>query len=78
MIELIIQLQFHFNGVLFSLIIFSFLSANFFYCTWLQVVAGELELNHECNLIHWSPEDFESKLQVRLYIFLSLVVWFIS
>ncbi|KAM3747412.1 hypothetical protein ACB098_05G032500 [Castanea mollissima] len=27
------------------------------------VVAGELELNHECNLIHWSPEDFESKLQ---------------
>ncbi|XP_025616996.1 uncharacterized protein [Arachis hypogaea] len=28
------------------------------------VVAGELELNHECSLIHWSPEDFESKLQV--------------
>ncbi|KAB1218452.1 NADP-specific glutamate dehydrogenase [Morella rubra] len=27
------------------------------------VVAGELELNHECNLMHWSPEDFESKLQ---------------
>ncbi|KAJ0007630.1 hypothetical protein Pint_28893 [Pistacia integerrima] len=21
------------------------------------VVAGELELNHECNLMHWSPED---------------------
>lgn len=29
----------------------------------LQVVAGELELK-ECNL-NWSPEDFESKLQVR-------------
>lgn len=27
------------------------------------VVAGELELNHECNLLQWSPEDFESKLQ---------------
>ncbi|XP_027341862.1 NADP-specific glutamate dehydrogenase-like isoform X1 [Abrus precatorius] len=27
------------------------------------VVAGELELNHECSLMHWSPEDFESKLQ---------------
>lgn len=27
-----------------------------------QVVAGELELK-ECNL-NWSPEDFESKLQV--------------
>ncbi|XP_034695328.1 NADP-specific glutamate dehydrogenase isoform X2 [Vitis riparia] len=27
------------------------------------VAAGELELNHECNLMHWSPEDFESKLQ---------------
>ncbi|KAB5574326.1 hypothetical protein DKX38_001520 [Salix brachista] len=27
------------------------------------VVAGELELNHECNLLNWSPEDFESKLQ---------------
>jgi len=32
----------------------------------LQVVAGELELNHECSLMHWSPEDFESKLQVVL------------
>ncbi|KHN27845.1 hypothetical protein glysoja_032993 [Glycine soja] len=30
------------------------------------VVAGELELNHECSLMHWSPEDFESKLQVVL------------
>lgn len=29
----------------------------------LQVVAGELELK-ECNL-SWSPEDFETKLQVR-------------
>lgn len=29
----------------------------------LQVIAGELELK-ECNL-NWSPEDFESKLQVR-------------
>ena len=38
--------------------------------TWWQVVAGELELNHECNLVHWSPEDFESKLQVRLPFFL--------
>ncbi|XLR29942.1 hypothetical protein S83_057842, partial [Arachis hypogaea] len=28
------------------------------------VVAGELELNHECSLMHWSPEDFESKLQI--------------
>ncbi|XP_057734513.1 L-ascorbate oxidase homolog [Arachis stenosperma] len=28
-----------------------------------EVVAGELELNHECSLMHWSPEDFESKLQ---------------
>ncbi|KAK6264198.1 Glutamate/phenylalanine/leucine/valine/L-tryptophan dehydrogenase [Theobroma cacao] len=27
------------------------------------VVAGEIELNHECNVMHWSPEDFESKLQ---------------
>ncbi|XLS86729.1 hypothetical protein HN51_036895 [Arachis hypogaea] len=27
-----------------------------------EVVAGELELNHECSLMHWSPEDFESKL----------------
>ncbi|KAL4327956.1 hypothetical protein AHAS_Ahas13G0151900 [Arachis hypogaea] len=27
------------------------------------VVAGELELNHECSLMHWLPEDFESKLQ---------------
>lgn len=27
------------------------------------VAAGELELNRECNLMHWSPEDFESKLQ---------------
>ncbi|CAI8608043.1 unnamed protein product [Vicia faba] len=27
------------------------------------VVAGELELNHECSLMNWSPEDFESKLQ---------------
>ncbi|XP_024035877.1 uncharacterized protein LOC102621047 isoform X2 [Citrus sinensis] len=27
------------------------------------VVAGELELNQECNMVHWSPEDFESKLQ---------------
>jgi len=33
----------------------------------LQVVAGELELNHECSLMHWSPEDFESKLQVLLW-----------
>lgn len=31
----------------------------------LQVVAGELELK-ECNL-NWSPEDFESKLQVRAF-----------
>ncbi|KAJ0008351.1 hypothetical protein Pint_28804 [Pistacia integerrima] len=31
-----------------------------------RVVAGELELNHECNLMHWSPEDFESKLQIML------------
>ncbi|KAL5173837.1 Glutamate dehydrogenase [Glycine soja] len=34
----------------------------------LQVVAGELELNHECSLIHWSPEDFECKLQVVFLI----------
>ncbi|KAM7254464.1 hypothetical protein ACFE04_003844 [Oxalis oulophora] len=27
------------------------------------VVAGELEMYHGCNLMHWSPEDFESKLQ---------------
>ncbi|GMH14236.1 hypothetical protein Nepgr_016077 [Nepenthes gracilis] len=27
------------------------------------VAAGELELNHEYNLMQWSPEDFESKLQ---------------
>ncbi|OMO66354.1 Glutamate/phenylalanine/leucine/valine dehydrogenase [Corchorus olitorius] len=27
------------------------------------VVAGEIELNHECSVMHWSPEDFESKLQ---------------
>ncbi|XP_048492654.1 uncharacterized protein LOC125493384 [Beta vulgaris subsp. vulgaris] len=27
------------------------------------VAAGELELNHEFNLMQWSPEDFESKLQ---------------
>ncbi|BBG98878.1 Amino acid dehydrogenase family protein, partial [Prunus dulcis] len=27
------------------------------------VVAGEFELNHECNSVNWSPEDFESKLQ---------------
>ena len=37
---------------------------------WLQVAAGELELNHECNLMHWSPEDFESKLQVKLSIYI--------
>ncbi|XP_057455265.1 uncharacterized protein LOC130746600 isoform X2 [Lotus japonicus] len=30
------------------------------------VVAGELELNHDCSLMHWSPEDFESKLQVAM------------
>lgn len=30
----------------------------------LQVAVGELELNHEYNSMHWSPEDFESKLQV--------------
>ncbi|KAK1290750.1 hypothetical protein QJS10_CPB18g00887 [Acorus calamus] len=27
------------------------------------VAVGELELNHEYNLMHWSAEDFESKLQ---------------
>ncbi|XP_024178677.2 NADP-specific glutamate dehydrogenase [Rosa chinensis] len=27
------------------------------------VVAGEFELNHECNSVNWSPQDFESKLQ---------------
>ncbi|XP_077216988.1 uncharacterized protein LOC143851436 isoform X1 [Tasmannia lanceolata] len=27
------------------------------------VAVGELELNHEYNLMHWSPEDFENKLQ---------------
>ncbi|KAG9455572.1 hypothetical protein H6P81_000080 [Aristolochia fimbriata] len=27
------------------------------------VAVGELELNQEYNLMHWSPEDFESKLQ---------------
>ncbi|CAN1286457.1 NADP-specific glutamate dehydrogenase [Linum perenne] len=27
------------------------------------VVAGELELSHECSSMNWSPEDFESKLQ---------------
>jgi len=51
--------------------------------TCLQVVAGELELNHECSLMHWSPEDFESKLQVvwwnncfyKSYSFLTFVVW---
>lgn len=32
----------------------------------MQVVAGELELNHECNSMNWSPEDFESKLQVSM------------
>ncbi|RYR67881.1 hypothetical protein Ahy_A03g014337 isoform A [Arachis hypogaea] len=28
-----------------------------------SVVAGDLELNHECSLMHWWPENFESKLQ---------------
>ncbi|XP_022721492.1 NADP-specific glutamate dehydrogenase-like isoform X2 [Durio zibethinus] len=32
------------------------------------VVAGEIELNHECNVMHWSPEDFESKLQLILHL----------
>lgn len=27
------------------------------------VAVGELELNHEYNLMQWSPEDFETKLQ---------------
>ncbi|KAL6005986.1 hypothetical protein ACLOJK_040031 [Asimina triloba] len=27
------------------------------------VAVGELELNHEYNLMHWSPDDFETKLQ---------------
>ncbi|XXG48248.1 hypothetical protein AAC387_Pa02g2753 [Persea americana] len=27
------------------------------------VAVGELELNHEYNSMHWSPEEFESKLQ---------------
>lgn len=27
------------------------------------IAAGELELNHEFNIMQWSPEDFESKLQ---------------
>nr|XP_009385595.1 PREDICTED: NADP-specific glutamate dehydrogenase-like isoform X2 [Musa acuminata subsp. malaccensis] len=27
------------------------------------VAVGELELSHECNLMQWSPEDFEAKLQ---------------
>ncbi|XP_059640504.1 uncharacterized protein LOC132282748 isoform X1 [Cornus florida] len=31
--------------------------------TLLPVAAGELEPNHECNPMQWSPEDFESKLQ---------------
>lgn len=39
----------------------------------LQVAAGELELNHECNLMHWSPEDFESKLQVKPYIYICII-----
>lgn len=34
----------------------------------LQVVAGELELK-ECNL-NWSPEEFESKLQVSISMFI--------
>lgn len=41
--------------------------------TWQQVVAGELELNHECNSMNWSPEDFESKLQVTLHLCLSSI-----
>lgn len=32
----------------------------------MQVAAGELELTHECNSMNWSPEDFETKLQVKL------------
>ncbi|KAL5728864.1 glutamate dehydrogenase (NADP(+)) [Ranunculus cassubicifolius] len=27
------------------------------------VAAGELEMSRECNLMHWSPDHFESKLQ---------------
>ena len=41
----------------------------------LQVAAGELELNHECNLMHWSPEDFESKLQVKPYIYIYIYIY---
>ncbi|RRT64534.1 hypothetical protein B296_00038761 [Ensete ventricosum] len=29
----------------------------------ITVAVGELELSHECNLMQWSPEDFEAKLQ---------------
>ncbi|URD92296.1 Glu/Leu/Phe/Val dehydrogenase, dimerization domain [Musa troglodytarum] len=29
----------------------------------LTVAVGELELGHECNLMQWSAEDFEAKLQ---------------
>ena len=43
----------------------------------LQVAAGELELNHECNLMHWSPEDFESKLQVKPYIYIYICIIFV-
>ena len=41
----------------------------------MQVVAGELELNHECNSMNWSPEDFESKLQVTLMYSMLVNSW---
>lgn len=28
------------------------------------MAVGELELSNECNLMQWSAEDFEAKLQV--------------
>lgn len=39
----------------------------------LQVAVGELELNHEYNMMHWSPDDFESKLQVSIIGFGNVV-----
>ncbi|MED6172485.1 hypothetical protein PIB30_050531 [Stylosanthes scabra] len=34
-----------------------------------KVVAGKLELNYECSLIHWSLEDFESNMQSCRWFF---------
>lgn len=32
-----------------------------------QVAVGELELNHEYNLMQWSVEDFENKIHVSIF-----------